>query len=150
MSNLMTQINVHHSIRTALLNEFSMPVTWIFDGVSLPSSKPFMTIEQLQNNVSSQAKLRESIRTIYRFQVGLSASTSSERAALQERISRFFLKHKIPLIDTSNPLSRSGYFFYVEPNFSVVPISADDVSDKTQYHRVYFTIEVSATYNARK
>lgn len=145
----MNQLDIQHSLRTYFAAKHDMEVVWIYDGVKLPTAKPFMTIEQMQNNTSVLSKMRDAVQTLYRFQVGLQAVSASQRAQLQEQIHRGLLFDKIPLLDASNPSSPASGFFVVEGDISVTPISAEDVSDKTQYHKVYFDVTVRATFNAK-
>ncbi len=139
------QIELQHSIRTWLASKTGMNCVWVFDGVELPKTKPFLTIEQLQNNITQIAKLRETMATTYRFQVGLFASSSSDRAKLQETVKEIFLFDEIPLVTATVPAQTIGSF-YVDVA-TETPIPADDISNTTQYHHMYFDISVELTKN---
>ncbi|MBO0962021.1 hypothetical protein J1P26_20150 [Neobacillus sp. MM2021_6] len=142
------QLNLQHSIKTHLEAETGIPVIWVYDGVKLPAEKPFITIEQMQNNNEIISKLRESIQTTYRFQVGLHANSASERSRKQEEIQQIFLFAEMELLDAATPGKSLGFF---NTNLTAeVPMPADDLSDKTSYHRVYFDIEVDMTFNRRR
>lgn len=137
------QLDLQHSLRTHLANKTGLNVVWVYDGVVLPNVKPFITIEQMQNNNEVLSKQREAIRTTYRFQVGIFANTASERARKQDELRRILLRDTIELISAEQAGQSLGFF-----NATVtaeVPIPADDISDKTKYHRVYFDIEVDST-----
>ena len=97
------QLNIQHSLRTHLAAVMGVQVVWLFDGVTLPTTKPFMTVEQMQNNNEIIAKMRDAVSTIHRFQVGLYASSASERATLQAIVKQTLLFDQIPLIDTGQP-----------------------------------------------
>ena len=143
------QLNLQHSLRTDLAAFMGVPVVWIFDGVKLPdeTDKPFMTIEQMQNDNAILSKGREAVETIHRFQIGLFAKSASERATLQTKVKRHLLFDKIPLIDlTQSPAVASGYF-----NTDLtgeVPIGADSSDARNTYHRIYFDVEIDAIYYA--
>ena len=141
------QLNLQHSLRTDLAAFMGVTVVWIFDGVKLPdeTAKPYMTIEQMQNNNEVLSKGREAVETIHRFQIGLFAKSASERATLQTKVKRHLLFDEIPLIDlTQTPAKVSG-FFHTDLT-GEVPISAESVDAKNTYHRVYFDVEVPAIY----
>lgn len=124
-------------------------VVWIFDGVTLPGedAKPYMTIEQMPNSNAKRGKERMAYETTHRFQVGLFARTASERSTLQAEVSRLFMFGKIPLIDLDQP-TRPVVGFFNTTLMGVVPIGAESIDEKSKYHRVYFDVEVDATYYA--
>lgn len=138
------QLNIQHSLRTYLAAATGLQVVWIYDGVKLPdvASKPYLTIEQMQNNNDLLAKGREAVETVYRFQFGLYADTASNRSRLQSVVSRIFHFDDIPLIDlTQSPADVSGYF---NTNLTAeVPMAAESVDAKTTYHHMYFDVEVT-------
>lgn len=126
-----------------------VPVVWIYDGVKLPdeAAKPFMTIEQMQNNNAVLSKGREAVETIHRFQIGLFAKTASERATLQTKVKRHLLFDNIPLIDLGQPTRLIVGFF--NPRVTgEVPIGADSTDARNTYHRVYFDVEIKLDYYA--
>lgn len=124
-------------------------VVWLFDGVSLPGedAKPYMTIEQMPNDSEKRGKERTAFEATHRFQVGLFARTANERATLQTKVARHFMFDAIPLIDLAQP-TRPVVGFFNTRLTGVTPISAESTDMKSQYHRVYFDIEVDATYYA--
>ncbi|MCY8026370.1 hypothetical protein MOC05_14700 [Bacillus sonorensis] len=140
------QIDLQYSIKQHLAEKTGYKVVWIYDGVKLPDTKPFITIEQMQNNTSMLTKLRETVRTIYHFQVGVYANSAAERADVQETVRRIFLFDRFKLVDAEDPSKELG-LFCVDMT-GETPISAEDLSDKTSYHRVFFDIEVDTTYQA--
>lgn len=137
------QLNLQHSLRLHLASVTGLTVVWMMDGVKLPAdgSKPFMTIEQMQNNNRKLSKGREAFETIYRFQIGLRADTATNRSRLQDVIKRSLHFDNVPYIDLAqSPATVSGFF---NTNLTgEVPISADSVADKSSYHRVYFDVEI--------
>ncbi|MED1742095.1 hypothetical protein P4U97_21810 [Bacillus swezeyi] len=140
------QIDLQYSIKQHLAEKTGYKVVWIYDGVTLPDTKPFITIEQMQNNTSMLAKLRETVRTIYHFQVGINANSVTERAVVQEIVRQIFLFDKIKLIDAMDPSKELGLFCVDMTGETPIPV--EDIEDKTSYHRVFFDIEVDATYQA--
>lgn len=141
------QLNLQHSLRTHLAAVMAMPVIWIFDGVKLPdeSAKPYMTIEQMQNNDEGSTKGREAVETIHRFQLGLFAKSATERARLQNAVSRTLRFDDINLIDVDKSTTDVVGFFNTKLT-GVVPISAESVDARSTYHRVYFDVEIRNYY----
>lgn len=145
MAELLTQENVRVSLIRYFIEKHGINTILIFDGVEYPDAKPFMTVHQMQNNSAVLSKGRESIQTTYRFQVGLFTEHPPQQAQLQEQVYRGLLFDDIPLYNAGNPGSDAEGFFIVQGDIPVTPISAEDVSDKTQYNRVYFDVAVEAT-----
>lgn len=139
------QHGLQHSIITHLRNKLGIRVDWVYDGYRKPIEKPYVTVEQMQNNNEILAKQREAIETIYRFQVGLTAGSATERARLQDRISRIFMFDEITFLDTNESPAQARGFFRVDLT-TVMPMPADDLSSTSDYHRVYFDIEVDAKH----
>jgi hypothetical protein len=139
------QYNLQHSLITHIADKTGIKVVWIYDGVKLPKSKAFITVEQMQNNTTVISKQREAVRTIYRFQLGLFATSATDRALKQDELKRILLFEEIELLDATTP-GRSLGFFNVDIT-AEVPMPAEDVSDETKKHRIYFDIEVGVTFN---
>ncbi len=119
----------------------------MYDGVKLPESKPFITVEQMQNNLEFISKQREAVETTFRFQLGLYANSLTERTRKQDEIRDLFLFEDIPLYTDSGELT-AGFFRVGITN--EVPLSAEDTSDKTKMHRLYFDIEVERISHKNK
>lgn len=124
-----------------------MPVIWKYDGVKLPdeSDKPYMTIEQMQNNDEGTTKMRESVETIHRFQLGLFARSATDRSRLQNAVSRTLRFDDINLIDVDKSTTDVVGFFNTKLT-GVVPMSAESVDARNTYHRVYFDVEIDVIY----
>jgi hypothetical protein len=137
------QLNLQHSMHAHLTDKTGIKVVWIYDGVKLPTTKPFITVEQMQNNTTIISKQREAVRTIYRFQIGLFANSASDRANKQDEMKRILLFDEIELLDATIPGKSLG-FFHADIT-AEVPMPAEDVSNETQKHRVYFDVEVDVT-----
>lgn len=133
------QLNVQHSIRTHLAKATGLQAVWIYDGVALPAQKPFITVEQMQNNVTARPKMRDAIGKVLRFQIGLRANTASERARLQAQIEDVFNYDTIALIDAGSGLAAGSFNADLT---AVVPMGADDTAATSEYHRVYFDVEI--------
>jgi hypothetical protein len=139
------QLNIQHSLRAHISAKTGINTVWIFDGVKLPKVKPFVTIEQMQNNTTVISKQREAVRTIYRFQIGLFATSATDRARKQDEIKRVLLFDNIELIDATTPDTTLGFFNAIIT--AEVPMPAEDVSDETMKHRVYFDVEIDVIFN---
>lgn len=121
-------------------------VVWMYDGISLTGrSKPYVTVEQMQENMDVLAKERAYYEVIYRFQVGLRANSISERSRLTEAVRQALMKPNIQLLNTNGPAPVSAGFFYCDVT-AVVPMPVEDMANETDKHRVYFDVEVPAIY----
>jgi hypothetical protein len=137
------QLNLQHSLRKHIESKTGINTVWVYDGVKLPKVKPFVTIEQMQNNTTVISKQREAVRTIYRFQIGLFATSAIDRARKQDEVKRVLLFDEIELLDATTPDTSLGFF---NANITAeVPLPAEDVSDETNKHRVYFDVEIDVT-----
>src|SRR5690625_1011424 len=92
----MTAINIEQygflvSLKRYFEDKHGLPCDIIYDGYKWRDEKPFMTIEQMQNNYEYNVKRREAVEVVYRVQVGLHASNGVERMKLQERINKGML-----------------------------------------------------------
>lgn len=140
------QHEIHYSLKRHLETAFAgVPVVWIYDGVVLPTVKPFITVEQLQNNNAILSKGRESIETIFRFQIGLYAKSSTDKARMQSQIVQAINFERITLYQTlQSPVSAVGFFDAFVTN--VVPMPAEATDSETNKHKVYFDVEVTQIY----
>ncbi|SET69193.1 hypothetical protein SAMN05216389_12110 [Oceanobacillus limi] len=141
------QLELGYSIQVFLEDKTGIPSVLIYDGIKLPDEKPFITVEQMQNNLTAISKQNESIATTFRFQLGLYARTHAERSSKQDEIRELFLFEDIPLYNETGGLT-SGFF-----NVSItneVPIIPEDISDQTRMHRLYFDIEVERISHKNK
>src|SRR5690625_1219327 len=139
----MTAINIEQygflvSLKRYFEDKYDIPCDIIYDGYKWRDEKPFMTIEQMQNNYEYNVKRREAVEDVYRVQVGLHASNGAERMRLQERIT-------IGLwLDGSEYRSgeETSFFFDVEIT-GIVRMRSDDITDRGRRHTVYFDIELN-------
>lgn len=136
-----TLYDVQASLKTFLEQQTGLMCVWIYDGVKLPTEKPFLTIEDLQAQHSTLEKMREIVESTYRFQIGVFAQTSAQKAKLPDEITRLLTFNKIPLIDTSQSGFPAVGFFVAEVE-RVTPMLNDDVSNVTNNHRAYIDVTV--------
>lgn len=140
------QHEIHYSLKRHLESKFAgVPVVWIYDGVALPAVKPFITIEQMQNNNAILSKGRESLQTIFRFQIGLYAKDSTSKARMQSQIKQAINFEQITLYNTAtSPAIASGFFDAFVTNEVAIP--AEVTESDTQKHKVFFTVEIPFLY----
>lgn len=143
---------MQHALTASLIDHLrektDLPVVWVYDGVSLPKVKPFLTVEQLPSTDTVIAKLRETARTIYRYQIGFHANTASERARRQDEIKHTLVFDEIKLLDTAHAPAPVVGSFFVQVT-AVTPVTPENINDLTNYHKVYFDVEVDQTYRRR-
>lgn len=140
------QHEIHYSLKRHLETTFAgVTVVWVYDGVALPTVKPFITVEQMQNNNEILSKGRESLQTVFRFQIGLYAANSTQKSRMQSELSNAINFERITLYQTSiTPVSAVGFFDAFVT--SVVPMPAEVTEAETQKHKVYFTVEIPFIY----
>lgn len=142
------QHEIHYSLKRHLETAIGVPVVWIYDGVVLPTVKPFITIEQLQNNNAILSKMRESIQTIYRFQIGVYTNSSTERAKMQSQVKDAINFETITLYQTTtSPATAVGFFDAFVTSEVAMPAESTDA--KTQFHKVYLDVEVTQIYGRK-
>ena len=144
----MTQLHQHglnRSIIIHLREKFpGIQIDLKFDGYQMPAVRPLILIEPMQNNYEINVKQREAIETIYRYQIGLFEKNSVELSIKQERLQDVFNFDKFAFYDTlQSPAIQRGYFLC--DLTAVVPMPAGDISNKSEYHRVYFDVEIKDT-----
>lgn len=136
-------VNIQHSLRKYLEDTTDVPAIWVYDGVEIPKEKPLITVEQLFNQTEGLSKGRQAVQTLFYYQVGIHAKTIMERHNLQDVLQRLFLFDKIPFIDAES--GETDGHLRVESS-SGTPIPAEDITDKTNYHRLYFDVTVDVVY----
>lgn len=118
----------------------------MYDGIALTGrTKPYVTVEQMQENMDVLAKERAYYEVIYRFQIGLRTNSISERSRLTEEVRKALMQPNIQLFKTDGPAPVSAGFFYCDIT-AVVPMPVDEMANDTDKHRVYFDVEVPAIY----
>jgi len=137
------QYEIQASLLKFLEETTGLTVVWVYDGVTFPTEKPFITIEQIQNNTRVLDKAREVAQTIYHFQVGIFAKTAAQRAQLQDQIKELLIFNEIPLLNVSQPDEPPVGFFTANVD-NETPIWNDDISQESVYHRVYLDVSVAA------
>lgn len=137
------QYDLQYAMQRFLGAKTSMPVDIVYDGYKLKESRPLITIEQMQNNVEVISKLREGVQVIYRFQIGLFASNPVEKVKAQETISHALTFHDVPYFNTTKSITDPVGYIEVKLN-AVTPMPADELANRSSYHRVYFDVEINA------
>jgi hypothetical protein len=118
-------------------------VVWMYDGVSLTGrAKPFASVEQMPSGHELLAAGRITYDDIYRFQIGLMATSVSERSRLSDKIITALRQPNLTLYQTSQfPPTEVGFFNC--DVLAVTPMPVESASDETNQHRVYLDVEVS-------
>lgn len=112
-----------------------------FDGYQMPEVRPLILIEPMQNNYEILAKQREAIGAIYRYQIGLYDKNSVNLSINQERLQDVFNFDRFAFYDTlQSPSPVTGYFLCELTD--IVPMPNDDLTKKSDNHKVYFDIEI--------
>lgn len=113
-----------------------------FDGYEMPSTRPLILIEQMQSNFEYISKGRESVESIYRYQIGLYDTNGISLSKNQERLQRIFNFDTFTFYNTfESPWTSEGSFMC--ELMAIVPMPADDISQKSDYNRIYFDVEIT-------
>lgn len=140
----MTELRLYdaiYSLQRFFGERFGLRADWKYDGYQYPSQRPIITIEALMDERITLSKQRESIQVIDHLQLGYHASDIVDRTQMAENIADVLTFEEIPYYDTQESVAVPSGFFVVEVT-SVTPISPDDISNKSEYHRVYFDVEI--------
>ncbi len=135
------QTNIQYSLIQHIKAKTGLNTLWLFDGISLPTAKPFVTVEQMPNTSLNFSKGRTALRTYFHFQVGIYASSANERAKLQDVVKNALYFESINLYDAEKTPANIVGSFYADV-LGETPIAPEDPSDKTNYHKVYLDVEV--------
>lgn len=134
-----SQLGLGYSLKQVLEEETGKPTLLQFDGMELPEEKPFIKIKQMPNTHESLSKRRETIVTSYSYEIGVFETSLAERSSTQDTIRDLFLFEDVPLYDEVG--EHTGESFKVEIE-NEVPLDAEDISDTTKSHRMYFDIVI--------
>lgn len=141
-------MSLTHSLTYSILTHIktSIPVlksvAWIYDGITISGrEKPFMSVEQMPGSNTNLSKDRTQYEETFRYQIGLYATSMSERTKLEETVKTILRQPKIVFLNTSGATPIASGFFYCDL-LSMTPLPVESVADETNKHRVYFDIEV--------
>lgn len=140
MGRFISNVGLSYSIKKHVEDYSDIPAIIKFDGVVLPTEKPFVLIEKSMDSNFQAAKQRETIRTVARFQVGIFADTSYGLSDYILRLSDSFLFKELAYYDEDG--TKTGRYFVFEPDFKVTQLNNGNTSDETKNHRAYFDLEI--------
>lgn len=137
----MNNYDLVYSMQKFFEDNFGLQADWIGDGYEYPTVRPFVTIELISDERIERVKNLEALQIIEHLQIGYHAKNIVDRTKQAEKISDALTFNKIPYFNTDKSIDNSVGFFRVKVT-SVVPIGAEDINKKSEYHRVYFDIEI--------
>lgn len=140
----MTAIRMYdaiYSLQRFFDDNLGVRADWVSDGYKHPTARPYITIETLTDERITLSKQRESVQIIEHLQFGYHAINIVDRTDMAEEIADLLTFEDVPYFDTRKSLEVPSGFFVVGVT-SVVPISPDDISKHSDYHRVYFDVEI--------
>src|SRR5690625_1046719 len=132
----------NRSLIIGLNDKTGIKTDLIYDGYEIPEDRPLITVEPIQDEFLILSKQRESVEVTRHYQIGLHDVNSVQLSINSERLRNIFLFEEFTYYDTlKNPAEIAGSFLCKLT--AVVPITADDISEKSAYHRVYFDVEIT-------
>lgn len=133
------QLGLGYSLKQILEEETRVPTVLQFDGMKLPEEKPFIKVKQMPNTHEAISKRRETIVTSYSYEIGVFETSLAERSSTQDTIRELFLFEDIPLYNEAGERTGDSFKVTIE---NEVPLDAEDISDTTKSHRMYFDVVV--------
>lgn len=121
--------------------ELGLRADWIFDGYQYPEEKPFITIETLTDERTVLSKGREAVQVIEHLQLGYHASNIVDRTKTADKIADLLTFKRVPYYNTEKSVDEPVGSFLCELT-GVVPMMADEKNRQSEYHRVYFDVEI--------
>lgn len=132
-----------HTIQASLMKQLEettgLRCLWIYDGVTLPDTRPILTIESLSTNYGTRTKLREAVAVSYRFQIGVICKNSSQAAKLPYEIADILTFAPVPMLDTASGAAVGEIDAQVT---AVTPIPSGE-TDSPQKHKSYIDVTVA-------
>jgi len=139
---------VAYSVKKKIEDDTSLDVYTKYDGFELPKDKPYVLIESMQNNNQSLSKGRETVQTIFRYQVGIFAESDAKLSEYQGELRNLFLFEVFDLYDGLGV--KTNRTFEINDDFNENQIFSDDLTDITRRHRLYFTVEIPLNIHRRR
>lgn len=133
--------DIIYSLQRFFADTFDIRAVWLSDGDIYPSERPFITLEYISGERIERVKNREAVQVIEHLQLGYHALNIVDCTKQAEIIADALTFNKIPYYNTTKSVEQSDGFFSVRVT-SVVPMPASKVSRHSEYHRVYFDVEI--------
>lgn len=141
-------LSVQHSLSKHVEERLKLSPIWIYGGLDLSGEeRPYVTVRQIFMDSESVSKGREAVRSYIYYEIGIHADSLRDLLTLQSRLHHALVFDDIKLINAETGESLGSLDVFV-PNAEPEPLS--DVSEHSNYHRVYFDIEVDVVYGRNK
>lgn len=136
------QLGVAHSLKERIEEETSVNTIHHFDGMSYPEEKPFIIVKQRFNQPESVSKAKETVRTTRSYEIGLFGKSLRNRSELRDELSDLFMFGTFPLYTKNGERVKGKSFEIIDATETY--LDAEEFSDDTKTHRMYFDIEVES------
>lgn len=131
-------LGTQYSIKSHLAKTLEVTTVIAFDGMEYPK-KPFITVKQLRTDNTKLSKARETIVVRPSYELGVFGTSLDDRTKMQDHIRTTIMFDDIPAYDNDgNPTGGS----LKADVANEVTLDAEEISDKTKTHRMYFDINV--------
>lgn len=140
MREVNDQLGLAYSLKMFIEEETSIPSLIHFDGMETPKEKPFTIVKQRSTQTRFISKKKETALNTFSYEIGLFDSSYNERTKHQDELRNLFLFKDIPLFNRDGDRVK-GAFFTVELE-NQTTLDAEDITDETRRHRMYFDIEI--------
>lgn len=142
-----TNLGLAYSIEKVVERDVEIPSIIKYDGITLPTDKPYLLIEEFPTTQVQLSKGRETITTTSRFRIGIVAKTYFDLSEYSEKVDDLFTFDTEIQYYTSSGIS-TDYTFSILPGYIKSPEFSDDKSKDIDKHRVFYDVEIQ--YNKHK
>lgn len=121
--------------------ELANEVVWMRDDISIDEKvKPFIVVENMQENDDMIAAGRKDYQEVYHYQISIRATSEDELNTLTALVKKA-LRQRITIYDlTLNPFAASG-FLYVDVE-NIEPMRSDDITREVDNFRAHIDASV--------
>lgn len=145
MADINDQLGIAFSLRKFIEERTGVDSIIHYNGIKLPGNLPFVKVRAVLSPHRYVSKGRETIATDFNFEISLHDKSFSELTKNQDGLRRLLLFEDIPYYRRNGERVPDASFSAEIRNENHV--SAEDITDKTSKHRVYFEITVEGTHH---
>lgn len=147
MSAVNDQMGVAYSLKTFIEEETGMAAVLHYNGMELPSEFPFVKVRSVLSPHFYISKARETVKVDFNFEITLFEGSNFELNKSQVIIRNLLLFKDIPYFDSNGERVEDVFFNVNIRNENQV--GAEDITDTTRKHRVYFETTVVGTFHKK-
>lgn len=148
MADINDQLGIAYSLSKFIEEESGLNSIIHYNGIKLPEELPFVMVRAVLSPHRYISKGRETVATDFNFEISLHDVSLSELTRNQDILRNLFLFEDVLYYSREGKRISDATFTASIRNENHV--SAEDITDKTRRHRVYFEITVEGTHHKYK